>query len=215
MGWNSRAFMLRFVVLLSFSALSFQQVMAQSWSEWFRQKKIQERYLLEQIAALRLYGSYVKKGYQLVSGGVNVVRDLSKGELDVHQLFFASLSRVNPVVRSSAKVTGIIELELEMVKLLSAVRRVELAREAKINVVAVADGLSKESLAGLEELLSLVLSGEVELSDAERLERLDALHEGFRERLVLVRQLVAEVFRLSRLQAAEESEVFRLRRWYE
>jgi len=215
MVWNSNKLEFRLVFVLLFVVFSFQQGLAQTWSEWFRQKKTQERYLLEQIAALRLYGSYVKKGYQLVSGGVNVVRDLSKGELDVHGLFFSSLSKVNPVVRSSAKLTGIIGSELEMVKLLSAVRREELSGAARLNVDAVADGLSKESLAGLEELLSLVLSGKVELSDAERMVRLDALHEGFRERLVLVRRLAAEVSRLAEMKAAEGLEIDKLRRWYE
>ncbi|MET0570452.1 MAG: hypothetical protein ABWZ79_03410 [Pedobacter agri] len=215
MGWNSKTLIFRFVFVLLFVVFSFQQGLAQSWSEWVAQKKTQERYLLEQIAALRLYGSYVKKGYQLVSGGVNVVRDLSKGELDVHELFFSSLSKVNPVVRSSTKVTGIIALEMEMVKLLSAVRREELSGLARQNVEAVADGLSKESLTGLEELLSLVLSGKIELSDAQRLERLYALHEGFRERLVLVRRLAAEVLKLSGLKTVEGLELNKLRRWYD
>ncbi|WP_316757581.1 hypothetical protein [Pedobacter aquatilis] len=212
MDWNSTGLGFKIVIVLLFMALSVQQGLAQTLSEWVAQKKTQERYLLEQIAALQLYGSYVKKGYQLVSGGVNMVRDLSKGELDVHQLFFSSLSKVNPVVRSSAKVTEIIALELKTRQLLSASRRVELSSAARQNVEVVAEGLGNESLKGLEEMLSIVLTGHVELSDAKRLERLNTLYEGFKERHVLARQLAAEVSGMVRLKAAEESEVDKLRR---
>ena len=37
-------------------------VKAQTFAEWFQQKKTQKIYLLEQIAALQIYTGYLQKG---------------------------------------------------------------------------------------------------------------------------------------------------------
>ena len=51
-------------------------------------KKTQKKYLLQQIAALKVYISYAKKGYNIVSSGINTIRDIKKGELNLHNNFY-------------------------------------------------------------------------------------------------------------------------------
>ena len=66
-------------------------VSAQTVNEWVNQKSTQKKYLLQQIAALQVYINYAKKGYNIVSGGINTIRDIKKGDLNLHNTFFSSL----------------------------------------------------------------------------------------------------------------------------
>jgi hypothetical protein len=47
--------------LFALPLLFVQVSTAQTWSEWFSQKKTQKKYLLEQVAALKIYAGYLKK----------------------------------------------------------------------------------------------------------------------------------------------------------
>ena len=57
------------LICFSLCAFSFQAAKAQTFAEWFQQKKTQIKYLTEQIAALEQYGNYVKQGYRIAQGG--------------------------------------------------------------------------------------------------------------------------------------------------
>ncbi|RZM09985.1 MAG: hypothetical protein EOO88_48750, partial [Pedobacter sp.] len=46
---------------------------AQNWNEIFRQKKTQEKYLLKQLAYLKLYGQQLADGYALVKSGLDTI----------------------------------------------------------------------------------------------------------------------------------------------
>jgi len=61
--------------------LSGAQVNAQTWNEWFRQKKTQKKYLVQQIAALKVYLKYLKQGYRIVDKGLSLVGDIKDGNL--------------------------------------------------------------------------------------------------------------------------------------
>ncbi len=85
--------LVRLVVLcIMLAAFPFQLIRAQTFSEWFRQKKTQQRYLLEQIAALRVYAGYVHKGYGIVSDGLQTVRDITNVEFNLHGFFISGVS---------------------------------------------------------------------------------------------------------------------------
>src|SRR5690349_4960560 len=81
---------------------------AQTFNEWFRQKKTQKKYLLQQIAALKVYLDYLKKGYKIVDKGLTIVGDIKQGKFDLDIEYLESLANVNSAVSGSAKVAGII-----------------------------------------------------------------------------------------------------------
>ncbi|ULT42931.1 conjugal transfer protein TraI [Niabella defluvii] len=54
---------------------------AQTFAEWFQQKKTQKKYLLQQIAALQVYIGYAKKGYNIAKDGLNTIGGFTRGEL--------------------------------------------------------------------------------------------------------------------------------------
>ena len=93
---------------------------AQTFSEWFSQKKTQKKYLLEQIAALQMYIGYAKKGYEIAGSGLSTIRNITNGEFKLHDLFITGLKKVSPVVRNDIRVAEIILLEIEIIKSFSA-----------------------------------------------------------------------------------------------
>lgn len=54
---------------------SFQLAEAQTFDEWFRQKKTQKKYLVQQIAALKVYLGYLKEGYEIAQKGMGYSRE--------------------------------------------------------------------------------------------------------------------------------------------
>lgn len=61
------------LVLLSLWSLGLQ---AQNIEEITQQKATQRKYLLEQIAAYRLYAGYLKKGYEIAQQGLSLVHTI-------------------------------------------------------------------------------------------------------------------------------------------
>jgi len=91
-------------------------VRGQTYDEWARQKKTQKKYLLEQILALRTYGSYLTKGYSVVKGGLNTIQQIKQGDLKLHEKFFESFRVVSPAVRQYSKVSDIIDMQFNIAK---------------------------------------------------------------------------------------------------
>lgn len=68
---------------------------AQTFEEFFKQKKTQKKYLLEQIAALQTYAELAKKGYAIVSGGLSFIGDIKNGKFSLDKAYFDGLHRAN------------------------------------------------------------------------------------------------------------------------
>src|SRR3954466_3372099 len=97
-------------LLLAFAG----QSQGQTFSEWFRQKKTQKKYLIEQIAALQVYEDYLEKGYSIVNEGLSQIKDIKHGDYDLHSGYFSSIKNINPTIRNYEKSIYIVELTLEV-----------------------------------------------------------------------------------------------------
>ena len=93
--YRNNYFML-FIFFICFQPFSAS---AQNAEEWSSQKQTQIRYLLKQIAGLKIYIELLQKGYSVVNDGINLVSDLKNGEFNLHKSYFQSLSTVNPAIR--------------------------------------------------------------------------------------------------------------------
>ncbi|UUC44201.1 hypothetical protein [Flavobacterium cerinum] len=180
-----RLMFLMVTVLLSGSGLR-----AQTWGEWFNQNSTQKKYLKQQIIALQVYINYARQGYKIAKDGLNTIGDLSKGEFNLHQDYFTSLKVVNPRIRNYQKVTGIIELQLRIVNGYQQVRTsiyqtdVFLPVERQY-VTETYSRLISECENTLVELIAVVSDFRLEMTDEQRINRIDQLfthmqsHYGF------------------------------------
>ena len=184
--------MVSVVVLLSI--LAANPGFSQTFGEFFNQKKTQKRYLLQQIAALQVYIGYAKKGYEIVGSGIDVVKGITDGEFSLHRVFLGSLKLVSPFIRNHEKVGEILSLQLAVNGSFSGLKQLYyLSPSNQAYVLDVRDHLIAECGADLEELLMVIRSGQVEMSDEERLNRLSNIQEAMRDKYAFARSFCDEV----------------------
>jgi len=198
-------------------ALSSASCKAQSYNEIFRQKKTQEEYLLKQIAYLKLYAEQARKGYKLVSGGLKTINDFSSGEFSLHEAFLSALSGVSALVRNDFRVAEIIRFQTNIRSGFRVlVKSTVLARDQNRKYFRdVEEGVLRKCDADMDELLDIVLSGGAEMNDAQRLSRLEKIHEAMADKAAFVRWFCAEARHLSAIRNNELIDLKKLRRLYE
>ncbi len=76
----------------------FGQTMAQS-------TEVQQLLLnIEKLSQLKKILSNMKKGYEIVSNGYNTIKDISKGNFNLHQDFLDGLLQISPTVRKYKRI---------------------------------------------------------------------------------------------------------------
>jgi hypothetical protein len=170
------------VMMFSFSA----HVVAQS-------AEVQQLLLnVEKLAQLKKILSNMKKGYEIVSGGYNTIKDISKGNFNLHQAFLDGLMQVSPAVKKYKKIGEIISFQTQLVKeYKSAFRRFDasnLFNENEIKYMGnVYSNLFNKSLQNLEELAMIITAGKLRMSDDERLNAIDRIYNDIGDKLVFLR----------------------------
>ncbi len=186
---------------------------AQTYAEFFRQKKTQQKYLMEQLVALKIYAGYLKKGYDIASSGLNTVRDFTRGELGLHDAFIRSLKTVSPVIKNNTKVADIILWQLEISRAFRGISSGSLGTMAYIDEVK--SGLMEACDSDLGELLLVITSGKIEMKDDERLQRLDKIHASMLDKYAFAQSFSHQVNLINGQRQKEQRSIEELRRFYE
>ena len=97
MGWIDYIFM-RVSCTAILLMLLGTMTEGQTLQEWTKQKQLQTAYKVNQIVALKGYLEVAKKGYEIARVGWNLVDLAQDGEFTLHRDYFASLTKVHPVV---------------------------------------------------------------------------------------------------------------------
>lgn len=157
-------------------------VKAQTFSEWFRQKATQRKYLIEQIAALKAYGMVLKNGYNVSRDGLKAIGDIKDGDFNLHKDYFNSLKAVNPEISKYPRAKDIATIQQNIVALTAKnrqqVRSSGQFSSAELSYInGVYDRLQKDCLQTLSDLETVTTSGNIEMKDDERIERIDKLYK--------------------------------------
>lgn len=155
--------------------LSFVSVVsAQTFDEWFRQNKTQRKYLLQQIAALRTYGSYLAKGYRIVQSGLHTIENIKQGDFHLHNVYFNSFKTVNPNIQRYIKIAEIIVLKTSMVK--ESVTTIQFCRKsgqltnAELDyLLSVFSALLDDCFKSYDALSNVLKDGKLRMTDDERI----------------------------------------------
>lgn len=181
---------------------------SQGLKHWFSQKQTQTEYLIQQIAALKVYTGYLEKGYKIVQGGLKTIGDIKEGHFKLDQAFFDGLKMINPKVRNYSRVSEIVSLNIKVVKLsekaIKSARSSELFSMDELEYVL---GVFNKTVDGCfelsGELIQLLTAGELQLSDDERIKRIDAVYAEMDRRSLFVNQFYGEL-QLLQLQRNKE-----------
>lgn len=187
---------------------------AQSWQEWTQQKKTQIKYLLQQIAANKVYLEFAQKGYTIANKGLNTIRNIKDGDFNLHLEFFGSLQTVNPKIRNYSKVADIIVIQFRIIKLaknsLHRTGEMNQFTQQDINYCRmVFDNLLEDCLKNMDELFLIITNGELTMKDDERLSRINALYIDMQSKVGFCTSFSNEMDVLSVQRMGEQMEVKR------
>ncbi len=188
---------------------------AQTWNEWFNQKKTQIKYLTKQIAELQIYGGYLKQGYHISQNGLGTISGWTKGEFNLHQGYYQSLKTVNPQIKDDPKATAIIEYQDAIIgdfDLLDGIT--SLTNENRQYIVQVKKKVLEECDTDLSELRLVMISGKAEMTDDERIKRLDKVFMATKEKYQFTQSFTSHVRSLVLQKSEEEQNIKTLKKYY-
>lgn len=192
---------------------------AQGIKEWFSQKQTQTQYLIQQIAALKIYTGYLQKGYQIAKSGLNTIGDIKNGHFKLDQVFFDGLKAINPKVRRYSRVADIINLHIQAMQLsgeaLKAARSSELFNSEELGYVETVFANNLSGCSELtDELITVLTPGELQLSDDERIKRIDGIYANMNERYRFVNMFYGDLQAIQLQRDKELKEVKGLQKMY-
>lgn len=166
--------------LLILTGFIVDNLQAQTFAEWFQQKKTQKKYLVQQIAALQVYIEFAQKGYHIAKEGLTAIGSITKGEFNLHTDFFNSLKNVNPEVKRYVKIAGIISLQIQIVQNCNRAIKQFKSMDAFSNdelsyIGSVFSRLLDDCDKTLDELITITTDGKLKMKDDERFSRIDKL----------------------------------------
>lgn len=190
---------------------------AQTWSEWFKQRKTQLKYLGQQLAALQVYTGYVQEGYQIADNGLTVIGAMKGGEFHLFRDFFGAQRTVNPALAVYARPDTVLAL-LQRLRT-AATYTLGLWREAQLFTPAevaqlrsVFAALLEKTQQCREELFGLLSVDVYGLTDDERLRRVADTQSQLVQLARQVQQLAASSLLALRQRQAVLHEVNHSRR---
>jgi hypothetical protein len=175
-GRKSKA-LLAYALVTAATSLWVSQAHAQTFAEWFSQKKTQKKYLLQQIAALQVYSGYLKQGYKIANGGLGYITGSLKEEFSLHTTYYDKLRSVNSVVKNNPKVNDILTWQRDILRSMNNLDQATyLSTREKLYVGKVKQALLADCDEQITALQILLTNGKLKLTDDERIKRLNSIH---------------------------------------
>ncbi|MFL9829716.1 TerB family tellurite resistance protein [Flavobacterium sp. ST-87] len=174
---------------------------------------------IEKLAQFKQILQDMKKGYVILNGGYNTIKDLSQGNFSLHQTFMDGLMQVSPNVRKYKRIGEIANYQMLLVKeYKGALRRFKsssLFDDKEMRYIEkVYANLFKQSLRNLDELTTVITANKLRMSDDERLESIDRIYADMQDKLVFLRNFNANTSVLTIQRSKEYNDVNALRDLY-
>ncbi|WP_074418231.1 TerB family tellurite resistance protein [Sediminibacterium sp.] len=204
--------MKKVLVLLLLFVSATGSLQAQTFAEWFQQKKTQKKYLLQQIAALQVYIGYAQKGYKIAKEGLTTISGFTKGEFNLHGDYFNSLKTVNPKVRKYVKVADIISLQVKIVQDYNRTygklaKSDAFSSEEQDYIRRVFGRLLNDCEQTLDALIAVTTDGKLEMKDNERMKRIDQLYTDMQDKYTFSKSFSNDASLIAAARIKEQTEI--------
>lgn len=200
------------LIVLSLLLLCSDFASAQKFKEWFRQKKTQKQYLLEQIALLKTYLELTEKGYKIAKQGLTTIGDIKNGEFKLHRNRFDSLSIVKPVISknnvtyaAAYQIFWTIMLYYQFEDILNEDEW--LTTEERKHYKSVFDQAAWDAVDLSDHLDIVVKDGKFSMTDDARIQRVNELYHQSQAIYSFVRQICSEAMTLSNQRKSEKENI--------
>ncbi len=200
------------LVIISVIFFSAGGCRAQTWAEWFQQKKTQQKYLIQQIAALHAYLSYVEKGYDIAKKGLDVIQEFKNGEFNLHETFFNSLKAVNPTVKNTAEVAEIIAMQSSIVNhFKDAIKTFKESNEFNSDELRYIDkvytNLATDCMKDIDALMAVTTDNSLQMNDEERMKQINVIYADMQDKSSFTQYFTNSAKMLVNQRAREHNDI--------
>ena len=187
----------------------------------FCQSQEAEQLLLDvqKLAQLKGILKDLKEGYGILSGGYSAIEKISAGSFSLHQQFLNGLLEVSPQVRKYPGITSILQAQLILLdEYRSAIGQFmgsgEFTAPEMSYITRVYSNILNQSTQQLGDLATLTTSGELRMSDDERLHAIDAIWKQARDQQNFIFHFTRQTQILALQRARERQDISNMNQLY-
>ncbi|WP_460557146.1 hypothetical protein [Ferruginibacter profundus] len=179
----------------------------------------QVKLYLKQIGLNEVLISYLKKAMAIAKFGLTTIGDIKNGEFSLHRIFFDKLKAVNPKIKKLAKVADIVTLQVQIIKhYQSSYKQIKASQQftnTEIKYIySVFSRLLDDTGNNLEELYNVLAADQYQMTDDERIKRIDELYIQMQNSYVFTQHFIKETLVMAMQRMKEGNEVKQSRDWY-
>lgn len=172
---------------------------------------------IEKLAQFRKILKNMYDGYKLLNKGYTAVKDISEGNFNLHKTFLDGLMQVSPAVKKYKRIVDIINYQLRIAKEYKlAYNRFKEEKQFTVEEIdylgKVYSNLFSESLKCMDELAMVITSGNLRMSDDERLQAIDKIYLVVEEQYSFLKDFTNNTNMLALQRKAEKAEIEMSRR---
>ncbi|MCH5597936.1 hypothetical protein [Niabella ginsengisoli] len=207
------------LIIIFYSMFSSLSAHSQGIKEWFSQKQTQRQYLMQQIVALKMYGSYLQKGYTIVKDGLNTIGSLKNGHVSLDKIFFNRLQHVSLNVKSNSRASEIILLQSYIDLFIdAAIKMIQKSPYFSSNelryIKNVLNDVRKDCDQLTHELNRVLDNGNYEMSDDERIRRILLVYKEVKERHEFIQTLSMQLAKMELQKRLAQKDIHVMNRIY-
>ena len=143
---------------------------------------------------------------------MNTIQNIKKGDFNLHRDFFGSLEIVNPKIKTYTRVADIIAYQVRIVKNISTtIKNLKESGQFNTNELdyskAVFENLLDECVKNVDELYLVITSGALQMTDDERIKRIDQLYTDMQDKYSFCQSFSEERSVLAMQRLGEQLEI--------
>lgn len=174
---------------------------------------------LEKLSQLRSILDNMYRGYKVLDKGYNTIKDISQGNYNLHQAFVDGLMAVNPTIRNYKRIPYIIEYQKLLVdEYKRAYTRFKKDPNLEVEEIeylsSVYSFLMDASLRNIDELMMIIASTKLSMSDDERMQNIDRIFYDMESKLMFIRSFNSSTQLVAIQRARSRNDVKTMRQLY-
>lgn len=192
---------------------------AQFLGGFFSQQSQKEKLMAEQVTGINIYLNAVKGGYKIMHTGLETAHDLKGGTFQLHTGYFNSLEQIAPVIQTNPKGKAIAELQQQLAgqfdqEISWQVKAQQLKPDELAYLKKVAEKLKQVGNTDMAELTDVLTPGKLQLSDEQRLERVDKIYTAMKDKAAFASSFTGKCRQVAVSRQKAKSEQEQIRKLY-
>lgn len=183
-------------LLLLLTSLHMANTFAQGTGGFFNQQSSRIKLMLAQIAGYETFLRSLKSGYRISENGLNTLHEMKGGTFNLHTAYFTSLQQVSTAVQSDPKGKAMAGMEQQVntvfINELAWQQQQKILTVPEINYIRqVYQSLMKKCQQDMSDLSEVLTPGKLQMTDHQRLERIDQLYASMQDKLSFAQSFTA------------------------